>query len=689
MMYEKLHGGKRAAVAALLALALFAGCKPPAPPPDAPQGPATGEPEPALVLALDGSGGFFDLPWPSDARRAAGRPDLSRFPNPGRKKFVDRIRDLAMAETDGASPTGTIYFQFDRPVSGVPDDPMYVLRAESPIFVVDVDPASPSRGRRHPCHVRVTRSADRFRPAHLLQILPVPGLGLEEGRLYAAVVLRRLGHPGGPLLGQNRLLGEMLAGRPPAVPGGAAWTASLAPLVASLPSLGIRADEIAAATVWRTGRPSDRLFGAVRAVDALPALAPSGTLRVRGDYPSYRALLGDWAPPQYQEGVAPFVFGGGKMRTDSAGRPVKVSDGWAPFALAIPAGKMPARGFPLYFYIHGTGGASTQVLDRGVTTTLGVPPPPGTGPAMLAAGKGWASSSTGLPLAPERLGLLSADGYIPYNFFNPVAMRDNFFQMILELAQFRKMVLALAIEPSLCPGTDASASADGKIRFDPAHVVVSGQSLGSYLAGMLAATLGGFEGAVLTGAGGSWVEFAFGPKDPVDLQLLLENLLVPNERVPLDRWHPIVMAFDLAVGPSDNTHFVPYLLRNPRVGPPPHLLVVEGYDDHQVPTGLQRALVLASGADMAGADPGPSAADQIAPVLPWGAQAVLPFPVRGNRLSPGVGPRTAVMVRHAADPVTNEGHFVVYQIESARNQVAGFLGTLLRDGIPTVGSGTR
>lgn len=58
------------------------------------------------------------------------------------------------------------------------------------------------------------------------------------------------------------------------------------------------------------------------------------------------------------------------------------------------------------------------------------------------------------------------------------------------------------------------------MRFDPRLVVVGGQSLGSYLSGILAATVPDWKGAILTGAGGSWVEFGFGPKDPIDLTLL-------------------------------------------------------------------------------------------------------------------------------------------------------------------------
>src|SRR5690606_34857453 len=110
------------------------------------------------------------------------------------------------------------------------------------------------------------------------------------------------------------------------------------------------------------------------------------------------------------------------------------------------------------------------------------------------------------PFSPTRLGALAADGYLAYNFLNPVALRDNFAQMVLEQVQFLRALLALRIDPALCPQSDASAAPDGAIRFDPARLVVGGQSLGSYLSGMLGALLPDWQGVILSGAGGSWVE---------------------------------------------------------------------------------------------------------------------------------------------------------------------------------------
>lgn len=645
----------------------------------APQNLHTG---PELVLDTSGQGAFFDLPWPSDARRLpSGAPDLRGLPNPRGASWIDRTYQLAMTDTSGFSPSGTISFQFDAALAAAPADPLAFLAADAPVQLVDVDPRSPERGKRHPIHVGITARADSFRPAHLLQVLPVPGLALRPGTTYAALVLRKLGASGTPWLGQHPLLTELLAGQTPAGAKGPDLRRACEPLLSALPGLGIHPDDLAAATVFTTGDPTALLIQQARHLDGLAPLAPSA-LRTRDGYPDFTALIGTWQPPQFQQGTPPFVLGGGEQVRDASGLPVVQRIDTAELQLSVPKGRMPAGGFPLYLYVHGTGGLASQAIDRGAMPAPNVDPPLGSGLASYVAPVGWATACSAGPLSPGRIGALSADGYAAYNVFYPAAMRDNFVQMVLEMVLFRRLLLNLRIDPALCPGTDASAAPDGKIGFDPRFVVVGGQSLGSYLSGILAAVVPGWQGAVLTGAGGSWVEFAFGPKDPFDLSLVLQLLVVPAGET-LDRFHPLVMAFDLAVGPADNMHYVRRLLRDPLPGAvPPHLLVVEGHADLQVPVGLQRALCLAAGVDLAGGDPAPGSDEQVAPVLPWGGGAVVPYPVSLNRTLPDGSRRTAVAVRYLPD--FREGHYVSVQRPEPKRQIREFVQALGQGQAPTI-----
>lgn len=651
----------------------------PAPVASAPANLQTG---PGLVID-SASGKFFDLPWPFDVRRTAtGGPDTTGLPNPRGEAFIDQTYRVC-SEADGFSPTGHIYLLFDGPINSPTDDPLASTRAPYPVLLVDIDPNSPDRLTRHPFNVAVKQRADSIRPANLLQMLPIPGRGLRFKTTYAAIVLRSLGGPNTAWLGQSPTLTTLLAGREPVIPKGAEMAKAFGPLPAALRDLGIHPQDVAAATVFTTGDPTAKLVRQVAHVSTLPGLPLSEPFVIRDRFADFTALKAAFRVPQYQDGYTPFLFQGGRQVVDAQGRPVQQSVARSEFQVSVPKGAMPAGGFPLYLYCHGTGGLPGQAIDRGRWTTATTPPPPGSGQASYMGRAGWATACMAGPFSPARLGFLAADGYLAYNFLNPVAMRDNFLQMVLEQIHFLKTLLSLRIDASLCPGTDASASPDGKVGFDPAKVVIGGQSLGSYLAGMLAATSDAFQGAILTGAGGSWVEFAFGPKVPFDLHLVVDLLSLPLGET-LDRFHPLIMAFDLGVGPADNTQYHRFILREPLPGhTPPHVLVIEGDKDLQVATALQRALVLGIGLDFVGSDPGPTPADQILPVLPIAGLNQLSYPVGGNRTLANGQRRTAVVVRYREDGI-QEGHMVVFQLDAPKRQITDFLGAIKGGTVPTV-----
>lgn len=632
---------------------------------------------------IDPTGDFFAWPWPNDARRDANdKPDLSGLPNPRNKTFIRRLYDMAGASSTGFSPTGAIYLQFDGAINSPADDPVASRNAGYPVLLVGLTPGSPDYTVRQPIMVKVTDRPDTIRPANLLQVIPVPGRNLRHHETYALIVLRELGAPGKPYLGQDPVTTTLLEGKEPLIPQGAALARATAPLVSALRDLQIHPQDIAAATVFTTGDPTETLVRQATWAETQPAPL-AGPLQTRDVYPEFTALKGEALISEFQDGWSPYVSTGGKQVQDANGNPVTQRTVPAPFQISIPKGRMPAKGWPLYLYCHGTGGKANQAIDRGRLATPSSTPPPGSGIASYVAPDGWGTACIAGPFSPDRIGILAGDGYLAYNFLNPTAMRYNFIQMVLEQIQFRQLLLNLRIDPALCPGTDASASPDGKIRFDPDTMVVGGQSLGSYLAGMLAAVSPNWKGVILTGAGGSWVEFPFGPKVPIDLQLVIELLGVPlGEK--LDRWHPLIMAFDLGVGAADNTHYHRYILREPLPGrTPPHVFVIEGFKDLQVPTGLQRALVQAIGVDFVGSDPGTSPDLQLLPILPVADLDLLSYPASGNRTLASGQTRTAVVVRYPEDGI-REGHYVSFQLDAPKLQSRDFLSAIKAGTTPVI-----
>lgn len=663
---------QRPVVLILAALSVIACSSGPMP---APPRATTGQP----ALIFDTEGAFFDSPFPSDARRHAdGAPDFDALPNPEGIGFVSSSVEAVKAR-DGFDPGGAIYFHFDGPLPVPAKHTADNLEDFTGILLIDVDPDSPEQGQRYPVRIRSTEHHDGIRPANLLQILPEPGISLREATTYAVVVQRDLQQDGRMDLAPSPKIQSLLE-KDEKTP--SALRQSFSPLREALPALNIAKQDIAAATVFTTGTPTAELFRWTQQALTQAPLQLAKPLERERDYPAYVVLKGALKMPKFQNGTPPHFFSGGYFQLDDDKRLSALEYVEAPFYLTIPKGNVPADGVPLYFYIHGTGGHATQAIDRGYRRSVDDVAAPGSGLASWVAPLGYATSCIAGAYSPDRIGWRALDGYAAYMFFNPAAMRDNLRQMALEQVYFLRFLETLEISPELVPEA-VSSDADGLIRFAKTHRIVGGQSLGSYLSGIVASVTQGFDGAILTGAGGSWIEFGFGPKDPIDLTALLDRLAMRRGE-KLDPHHPFITVFQNAVGPSDNTNYLPYVLRRTKPGQAvPHVLVIQGQRDLQVPVNLQRALTLSLGIDLVGPETGKSIGEQLYPVLKYGALRHVPGGLAGNRMTADGSPRTAVTVRHPEDGIL-EGHYVVFQQARAKEQLVKFVRDVSNGEVPFV-----
>jgi len=397
--------------------------------------------------------------------------------------------------------------------------------------------------------------------------------------------------------------------------------------------------------------------------------------------------------PQFQQGLLPYyaVRDGGTFVTDDEGNLVQQFTRESPITVTIPKGPMPTEGWPLLFYIHGTGGTAAQVYERGRDPGTGEKEVGG-GPSLIAAGRGWAAAGMGGHLSGEHVDPdATLDGSVVFNLFNPRAMRDNYTQMYLERILFRRLLDNLTIDASLCPEADASAAPDGKHRFDPDLQVVMGQSLGSIVGGVVAAVdPKPFQGMIVSGAGATWIESAFGPTDPLPPELVIELLalqLPPWER--LDRAHPALMLAELVIGPADNVHFLQRVLRDPTPGrPAPHALVFQGFKDITVTENGQRPMVAALGVDQVGPPVAPTPDLQLLPRILLAGGQQLDYPASGNFEVPGQGLRTAVLDVYAEDGILS-GHHVTFQLDAPKHQYGCFLEDIAAGRAPVIVEGSE
>ena len=153
--------------------------------------------------------------------------------------------------------------------------------------------------------------------------------------------------------------------------------------------------------------------------------------------------------PIYQQGTAPYetpAQGGGIMET--AGVPAVVRTEEVCFALTVPKrSDMPAAGWPLVVYHHGTGGSMRSFISEGLASSMAA----NTSPAVVL---GFDAVEHG---ARKGASTKKSDDLV-FNPLNPRAARDNFLQGAVDVLQ------ALRVAGTSIPA--ASSPTGAAIAFD-------------------------------------------------------------------------------------------------------------------------------------------------------------------------------------------------------------------------------
>ncbi len=641
------------------------------------------------------AGNFYTNGFPTDLRlQDDGSVNINDFPRRFHlltNAYVNGIKKHI--NIGGYHTVSPIYIPFTGAidVAALPDwDPDYA-QADSPIQVVDVDPSSPEYGRRFPLEISMTQKADSYRPVNLLQIIPTLGINLRPNTTYAAFVTDQVPLPEGNTLEQNDQLAGLLNPSQATVPLSNRAVEVYGPLRDYLMQQGVSAGSIIGATVWTTGDPTVRLRKGAEYAASLP-LAPATDMQLLEDYPQYCVIEGYVDVPGFQRGAAPYVLTGGQVDWDENGHPVQQYTRNAKFVVTIPKTRaMPAEGFPMLFYHHGAGGDADQVFTRGkyLRTAIDIVVPykvldRGAGPSQVAAERGWASSGFAGHMSLDHMGLVLGFGMFGYNMFNPVALNNNYYQMVWERTYFRRVLNQLEIDPTLCPDADTGGAT--AFRINPDMQMLMGQSLGNWTSSLqLAADPEPFEGVLFTGMAGTWIKlFTNNALFRTGMSAGVVSLL-PGQK--LDTAHPFLMLMEWLMGGADVVPHMENVLRYP-LKEAPHVLAISGVDDGGSGEHVQRTHMLAVGEDLAGPDLGNSYDTTLFPHLEIGGAQQLPYPVVNNVDVPGQGPRTAVIVRHenTVRPDHN-GHHVTFDLEATKHQYGCFMQHLAEGRAPVVGEG--
>jgi hypothetical protein len=615
-----------------------------------------------------GDGDFYRLPFPNDVRLTNGKVSLSGHPTPGSDLLgfdvVARYVSDLEATVDGFSTFPTVYFRFSAPV-----DIGGTFKAKGAIQFIDItDPAKP-------VPQSYTWVATTDRNAYICDNwlgLKLPGgQTLTPGHVYTVVIASSVRDVNGKAIGVAPDFTALVGGSAPSDGTLAAAWNKYAPLRAWMAAAGTQASDVLVAAQFTVGNPAK--IGPKLASAVAAAAAPTATDWIRcGDKPSPCAqATGDRACPAtadpsfdelhalvtlpiFQKGTEPYQTptDGGDFVLASDGTPQVQRTEQVCMALTVPKGTMPAAGWPLVVYAHGTGGSFRSHINEGVAKREAAQ-----GIAVLGIDQVEHGTRRGTSMA-------SPDDLF-YNFANPQAARGNPLQGAADqmaLVRFAsKLDLAAAQSPT---GAEVKIGA----------LAFWGHSQGATAGGIAMPYTAGVLGAVLSGEGASLEDALVTKTNPVNIAAVLPIVL--EETKAVDTFHPVLALLQNDLGLVDPLNHGAALVAKP-LDPADlkHVFQPYGQKDTYAPPvteGIFAAVAQLQEATMPSGSTG-------SPL--FGMPHAVPFGGNVTVMSKMI---TAV-VRQYTPGSSYDGHFVSYDNADAEADVDHFLADTLAGKVPMIG----
>lgn len=586
---------------------------------------------------------FYDLPFPNDLRRTeSGALDLSELPT--NALLLEQMRTAA-SELDGFGLNSAMYARFDGALdpASLPT-PEASIDPSSSVYVVNVDPASPDRGTRTPIVATFRAAGTQTLGINSLVVRPYPGFPLDEGTTYALVITTRVKGDGAGSIG--------VAGDMAKIVGSSADSAIVHARAVYQPLLDLLdepgddgREDVASAAVFTTQHATSVAESLRKGVAAATAPVPTDiTAHVATSM--LTVFVGNYMAPNFQAGDVPYKNSpSGRITVGTDG--VAIMDHMEPlrFSLVVPAGPVPPAGFPIAIYSHGTGGDYLSGYDDGTAERL--------------AAEGIATISMDQVLhGPRNPGGNPELDF--FNFGNVYAARDNALQGAADAFSQLRLARALSFD-------DAGRT----LSFDMTKVVFFGHSQGGLTGPGFVAFEPTLKGAVLSGTAGLLYLNLLNKTKPLNIPALVETFLRDE---PVDVDNPSLALVQMWVERSDPANYAPLMVRRPPPGIAPRpIFQTEGFTDTYSPNVGIEAFATALGGDIVN-----EVAQQPVEGLELRGRTVVNVPITNN-----LNGVTAVLAQFTMRQ-GSDGHFVVFDIPTAKRQAARFLGTLTSTGQATV-----
>ncbi len=630
---------------------------------------------------------YYDIPYPSEARmdtdgtvRFAGF--YMKYENVSVRGLVNQSAHLLK----GFSLAAPNHFRFTKGLveTEFPSDPQATTAATSPIQLIDIDRTSPDFGKRIPLIFEIhKKNADEvYFLGDTLSVRPALGTPLRPKTRYATIVRRGIRDTTGGAITRARGVGVALGLDAPNGPGETAHAALFADVAAILTEVGVPAAEVLHFTAFHTDDPTRDVFAiADYTRKSFPAPTFRETITVLPPTTAnYDAYEGTYGPsPNFQEGVPPYRSTGGGFVFDAAGVPQVQSSFDLRFILAVPPASlcpMPATGYPIVIYAHGTGGSYRSVVDEdhGLASMA-------TSKCMAAIGTDQIFHGT-RPGAPDpKSPTAQTDIQLSFfNLFNAPAGRSNPGQSGIDVVQEARLFTERKVQiPAAVSKTGAP------ILFDASNVTFMGHSQGGINGPIFLASDNQTRGGVLSGTGAmisiSLVD-KVQPEPPIPGLVKAFIGLYSAETSPeYSFFHPVLGLVQTVSEIGDPLSYMKHLVREPRPGFAPKSILqtegvrADGSGDNYAPV---RAIETAS------VEMGlPLLLPSIHPVTLSRDVGTLELTKQGITGNLADGKATGALAQF--EPAgTSDGHFVVFKVPAARTLYSNFLRSLADNPIPTL-----
>jgi hypothetical protein len=609
------------------------------------------------VVSFDpSSASFWGNPLPSELRRQEdGTLNLEKWPGEKTeliKMWLTSIDDRVR----GWGVSSGAFFPLNAAidVNSLPTDVSDSLQGESAVQLIDVTVDSKEYGRRFPVKATFTTDTVPYRPTNLLAVTLMPGFVMRPNTTYAVILTDVIKDTAGQPIGRSKAFHNALLETKDA---DAKAVAALKPLIDYVKREKRNTAKIVGATVFTTIDVDSALVRLATWAETLPVPTLENAFVKADEHPDFTVYTTRYLVPQVQTGIKP-GYGRIQWNADKTA-PIQKGTQSVRLVISIPKKPMPAAGYPLMVYFHGSGGEYREVIDRGPLPLTGTrptlpDPPPGSGPAAWLGRRGISTLGFDFPLHGDRESPPDTSGLKLYNLFGDIdSTIDNF-----TVAAFEAIYLSRLLE------TIRVQTPNGEAKFDVQHLSAMGHSMGSTLGIPISTVSTRYKGFIFSGAGGLLLEVATETTYPVKLRDALQLFLGFEDNQVLDRNHPLLHAFQSLWDFVDPVAKARHVAKEPlpNQNPKPYFLP-QGLIDGYFNPGAQTAIGGALGTTIVG--------EELHPQLPQ----TLRLDGRGNQPSyPLKNNLNGVTAGTVMKKVPFElGHYIAFDTEDIRSQLACFV----------------